>query len=228
MEWMVKPYVRYFDFGGRSRRLEFWSWTGFVAVVAGLIGVIATAGYGASPFQSPAYWLFFVTNLIPGVSVGVRRLHDTGRSGFWILISLLPIIGLVWLAVLYLLPGDRGPNRFGPDPLVGRRRSSGVLAEPSGHASVLAQLSDLAGLRERGALTESEFDRLKARLLADAPSSTPRMGTPTAVTPPAAERSSEAAKQTASSSQRRQPPAVDVPPQISSFPFSCSPFWLPA
>ena len=169
MEWMIKPYVRYFEFNGRSRRLELWSWLGFITVIGSIISCIAVYGFGTSPFYSPAYWLFYAFNLIPSLSSGVRRLHDSGRSGWWIFITLLPIAGIIWLVVLYLLPSERGANRFGPDPLIGRGSGSRVVSDPLGSVSVLDQLSELAALRERGALTEVEFDRLKARLLADTP-----------------------------------------------------------
>lgn len=173
MEWMIKPYARYFDFNGRSRRLELWAWTGFTVVVAGVLSCIAVYGFQTSPFYSPAYWLFYLLNLIPSLTAGVRRLHDTGRSGFWILICLLPLAGIVWLIVLYLLPSERGPNRFGDDPTRGAPRRSAAHPSADDRTIALEQLARLADLRDRGALSEVEFAREKVRLLGSSSDSSP-------------------------------------------------------
>lgn len=61
--------------------------------------------------------LFGLAMLIPWLAVAVRRLHDTGRSGFWLLIMFVPLIGSLVLLVFFIMSGTRGPNRFGPDPV---------------------------------------------------------------------------------------------------------------
>lgn len=65
--------------------------------------------------QAPLY-VFQVASLLPGVAVAVRRLHDTGRSGWWLLLSFLPIVGPLYLLFLYCIDGDMGANRYGPSP----------------------------------------------------------------------------------------------------------------
>lgn len=60
--------------------------------------------------------LYGLALLLPGLAVGVRRLHDTGRSGWWWLVALIPLAGVVWLIVLLALPGDEGSNQYGADP----------------------------------------------------------------------------------------------------------------
>ena len=60
--------------------------------------------------------LYSLVIFIPNLAVAVRRLHDQGKSGWWILIGLVPLIGGIWLIILYFMDGTRGPNRFGPDP----------------------------------------------------------------------------------------------------------------
>jgi uncharacterized membrane protein YhaH (DUF805 family) len=60
--------------------------------------------------------LFALAMLIPSISVGVRRLHDTDRSGWWLLLGLIPVIGAIVLIVFYLLDSQPGENRFGPNP----------------------------------------------------------------------------------------------------------------
>ena len=68
-------------------------------------------GYGAIS------GIFTLLIFIPGLAAAARRLHDTDRSGFWILISFIPLIGIIWLIVLLTFKGSEGDNRFGPDPL---------------------------------------------------------------------------------------------------------------
>ena len=77
----------------------------FLQTIFGALGIpgILLALYGSAVF-------------IPNLAVNVRRLHDQDKSGWWILISLVPLIGGIWLLVLYFIEGTRGPNRFGPDP----------------------------------------------------------------------------------------------------------------
>src|SRR5262245_29525103 len=62
------------------------------------------------------YYVYGLAVLLPGLAVAVRRLHDTARSGWWILIALVPFIGGIWLLVLMCLEGTSGPNQYGADP----------------------------------------------------------------------------------------------------------------
>ena len=73
-------------------------------------------GAGASFHGGVLTIVFWLATLVPSIAVGVRRLHDTDRSGWWLLIGLIPLAGAIVLLVFNLLEGTRGPNRFGPDP----------------------------------------------------------------------------------------------------------------
>ena len=73
-------------------------------------------GAGASYHAGVLGIIFSLATLIPGIAVGIRRLHDTDRSGWWLLIAFVPFIGALVLLVFFLLDGTSGPNRFGPDP----------------------------------------------------------------------------------------------------------------
>ncbi|AKM07845.1 DUF805 domain-containing protein [Pelagerythrobacter marensis] len=141
MHWMILPLKRYFDFSGRSRRMEFWMFTLLnVIVVAAIMALVF--GFGSperSSFDSPAgstvvysgllsgigllLPLWWLATVIPNVAVNVRRLHDRDMSGWWFLglvvVGIIPFIGLIAsiaYLVLMLLPGTPGPNRFGEDP----------------------------------------------------------------------------------------------------------------
>ncbi|HEX7709985.1 MAG TPA: DUF805 domain-containing protein [Sphingomonadaceae bacterium] len=128
MQWMFLPYKRYFDFSGRSRRMEYWMF----ALLWFIIGVIFDIGVFASMPSAEAmqagvapaglgigaviFGIFAAASLIPAIAVTVRRLHDTDRSGWWWFIQLIPLIGAIVMLVFMLLDGTPGPNRFGPDP----------------------------------------------------------------------------------------------------------------
>lgn len=128
MEWATLPLKKYADFTGRSRRKEYWSF--FLLFVAGLVvltvieGVLGLSGM-IGPY-GPLTMLFLLALLVPSLAVGVRRLHDTDKSGWWILIGLVPLIGGIILLVLYVLEGTRGPNQYGPDPKGSEGAPAGV------------------------------------------------------------------------------------------------------
>jgi len=119
MDWMLMPLRRYAQFSGRSQRKEYWMFVlGYVIVavvlniIEGILGLSGTVGGSNGPLTA----LFGLAILIPSIAVGIRRLHDTDRSGWWLLIALVPIIGAIVLLVFFVSDGTRGPNRFGPDP----------------------------------------------------------------------------------------------------------------
>ncbi|WP_257555319.1 DUF805 domain-containing protein [Sphingobium sp. CFD-2] len=134
MEWMLLPLRRYAKFSGRARPREYWMFVLFlllcyigVAMVEGILGLSTTdhwfqrgpwwAGAGYSTRGGPLTGLFALAMIIPHIAVSVRRLHDTDRSGWWLLIVFFPIIGSIVLLIFFIMSGTRGPNRFGPDPV---------------------------------------------------------------------------------------------------------------
>jgi uncharacterized membrane protein YhaH (DUF805 family) len=109
---------KYVDFTGRARRSEYWFFFLFSAL-AGLVGAILDAIFGLrSGIYSgtgPIEGLIHLALLLPSLAVGVRRLHDTGRSGWWLLIGLIPIVG--WIILLVFFVQDSQPdNKYGPNP----------------------------------------------------------------------------------------------------------------
>ena len=119
MNWYLKVLKEYANFSGRAGRKEFWLFTLFNAIFAivamildNLLGLaIRDVGYG------PIYILYILATLIPGLAVSVRRLHDIGKSGWYLLMGLLPCIGGIILLVFYATAGDPGENEYGPDPI---------------------------------------------------------------------------------------------------------------
>jgi uncharacterized membrane protein YhaH (DUF805 family) len=124
MEWYLKVMKENFsNFSGRARRKEFWMWYLFYVIVLivamildGVLGTGFEIGYGVT---SPYGWIYLIAALahvIPGLAVSVRRLHDVGKSGWFMFISLIPIIGGIWLLVLMCTDGDSSENAYGPSP----------------------------------------------------------------------------------------------------------------
>ena len=151
IDWAKRPIQKYADFGGRAPRAEYWWFTLaviiayiVVSIVENIVGLDKTVGpYG------PISILLMLGTLVPSIAVGIRRLHDTNRSGWWILLPMVPyaigfalagpaimsgsmaglgmaglffLIGLgcaVALFVFMVLPGTKGDNKYGPDPYAG-------------------------------------------------------------------------------------------------------------
>lgn len=126
MKWMIMPLLRYADFSGRSRRLEYWMFTLFMCILlfafvflAMAMGGMTTGGDEDMPLAGVWMGLLVVAFLaifIPSLAVQVRRLHDQGRSGWFILLGFIPYIGGLIMLVFMLIPGDAGANEYGPDP----------------------------------------------------------------------------------------------------------------
>lgn len=111
MEWYVKCMQNYANFEGRARRKEYWMFTLFNVIFAIAAGVLdAVTGLGFLVI------LYSLATLVPGIAVAIRRLHDIGKPGIWILIALVPFIGGIWLLILMATEGQRGENAFGSDP----------------------------------------------------------------------------------------------------------------
>lgn len=118
MNWYLEVLKKYAEFSGRARRKEYWFFALFnflIAVALGFIEMSAGLTYGEYGY-GPLSGLYALAVLIPGIAVTVRRLHDTGRSGWWILIGLVPIIGWIVLLVFMFLDSQPGDNDHGPNP----------------------------------------------------------------------------------------------------------------
>jgi uncharacterized membrane protein YhaH (DUF805 family) len=120
MNWYLEVLKKYAEFNGRARRKEYWMFFLISTVISIILAVIDSftgtiseeAGLGL--FSG----IYALAVLIPGLSVTVRRLHDTDRSGWWILIGLIPIIGGIALLIFMVLDSTPGGNQYGPNPKV--------------------------------------------------------------------------------------------------------------
>lgn len=118
MNWYLLVLKKYADFSGRSRRKEYWMFILFhivfivaATVLDSLLGLsFEGLGFGV------IYIFYALAVLIPGLAACVRRLHDIGKSGWMILISLIPIVGGIWLLVLLATEGQPSTNEYGPSP----------------------------------------------------------------------------------------------------------------
>ena len=118
MKWYLQVLRKYADFKGRARRKEYWMFVLFkfifsiVAMILDNILGTAMEGVGYGLF----YILYALAVFIPSLAVSVRRLHDVGKSGWMLLVGLIPIIGAIWLLVLMVTDSKPGENKYGPNP----------------------------------------------------------------------------------------------------------------
>ena len=120
MNWYIGVLKKYAIFEGRARRKEYWYFILFsliisivLTVVDGVIGTLST-GTGMGTLSG----IYALGVLIPTIAVGIRRLHDTNRSGWWLLISLVPVIGAIVLIVFMASAGNPEPNKYGANPIL--------------------------------------------------------------------------------------------------------------
>lgn len=119
IEWYKKVvFENYANFSGRARRSEYWYYTLASVIISIILSTLdkvtnLTFGFADSGILSSIYSLLV---FLPGLGVMVRRLHDVGKSGWFFLIVLLPIAGVIWLLIVLCTEGDSGTNAYGPDP----------------------------------------------------------------------------------------------------------------
>ena len=124
---MLQPLRRYAEFHGRASRLEYWSFSFFIlgsvvatglliGTIGNVLGLSVAEGSAINGVGTGVIGLFLLGTRVPSLAVTVRRLHDQGRSGGFLLLMLIPGVGAFILMVLMLLPGESAGNRYGPPP----------------------------------------------------------------------------------------------------------------
>jgi uncharacterized membrane protein YhaH (DUF805 family) len=130
MKYVSEVFKKYAVFSGRATRAEYWYFSLFVSLVILALTIIQKALGGSYSIINVSGDSFFILVnifyfieiifdlivLIPGFTVGIRRLHDVGKSGWWTLLVLLPIIGWIWLLILAVTDSAPGTNKYGPNP----------------------------------------------------------------------------------------------------------------
>ena len=102
------------DFNGRARRKEYWMFFLCNFVVSLVLGIVM--GLISETAANVVNILYSLVLLLPGLSIGVRRLHDTGKSGWSLLLALIPIVGPIILLVFFCTDSQPGSNEYGPNP----------------------------------------------------------------------------------------------------------------
>ena len=112
MNWYIDVLKKYVEFTGRARRMEYWMFFLINFIITIAIAVIEAA------VGSPGilHLIYALAVFLPALGVAVRRLHDTGRTGWWLLILLIPVIGPIVILVFFVLDSDEGDNMYGPNP----------------------------------------------------------------------------------------------------------------
>ena len=111
LNWYLNPLKKYVQFDGRASVKEFWMFflcNFIVELIIGFIqGILDISILGG---------IYSLAILLPSLALAIRRLHDQSKAGWWILVSLIPLIGWIWYIVLMCLSGTVGPNQYGEDP----------------------------------------------------------------------------------------------------------------
>lgn len=115
MNWYLEVLQKYAQFTGRARRMEYWMFTLFNAIIIAAFAFLVVFLDKAGTIPMLLLIVYCVAVIVPAIAVAFRRLHDTGRSGWWLLLSIVPFGGIV-LLVFNLLPGEAGENAYGPNP----------------------------------------------------------------------------------------------------------------
>lgn len=118
MNWYLMVLKKYAQFSGRSRRKEYWMFSLFNCIIClplYVLGLVFHEDAIGSIFIG-LYCIYALAILVPGLAVSVRRLHDISKSGWWILIAFVPIVGGLILLVFMCLDSVPGANEYGPNP----------------------------------------------------------------------------------------------------------------
>lgn len=114
MNWYIEVLKKYAVFTGRARRKEYWMFVLFNFIISLVLSYIARLAGGSNIIG----YIYSLAVFVPSVAVGVRRLHDTNRTGWWLLIMFLPLIGAIVIIVFMVLDSDDVKNQYGENPKI--------------------------------------------------------------------------------------------------------------
>lgn len=113
---------KFADFSGRARRREYWTFALVNCLIAMLLLILGLAFGEDSPASNIMVTIFYLIMLVPNLSVSVRRLHDIGKSGWYMFLSLIPLIGGLILLIWSLMDSEPGENQYGKNPKEGKEQ----------------------------------------------------------------------------------------------------------
>lgn len=124
IEWYKKVvFENYSNFKGRARRSEYWYFAlanGLISILFIIIGAVIGGVLGDAItgliIGYVLFGLYTLATLLPTLAVIARRLHDVGKSGWFYLVAFIPVVGGIWILILFCTEGNHGPNQYGPDP----------------------------------------------------------------------------------------------------------------
>lgn len=117
MNWYLAVLKKYAVFSGRATRSEYWYFALFNIIVSVVLALVdSLIGTGGSESLGILSGLYSLAVLLPSLGVAIRRLHDTDRTGWWLLIGLVPLIGIIVLLVFFIQDSQPGDNKYGPNP----------------------------------------------------------------------------------------------------------------
>ena len=118
MNWYLGVLKKYAEFGGRAQKAEYWFFFLFTILVSVGLGIIdrITGSFMPQVGMGLLGVLYSLAVFIPTLAVSIRRLHDTGRSGWWLLIGLIPLVGVIVLIIFMVQDSNPGENQYGPNP----------------------------------------------------------------------------------------------------------------
>jgi len=117
MSWYLQVLKKYAVFSGRARRKEYWYFFLFNTIIGFVLSFIeGLTSIAAGTDYSVLAGIYSLAVLLPSIGVSIRRLHDTGRSGWWLFINLIPLIGAIILLIFMVSDSQAGTNQYGPSP----------------------------------------------------------------------------------------------------------------
>jgi len=160
MKWFIKCLKHYADFSGRAQRKEYWMFALFSIIFLFAWLVLSSGlsvGRGEQGQQSAitiAWWTYILALFIPSLAVGVRRLHDIGKSSWWMLLALIPIIGWLVLFIFFVINSEWGSNKYGDNPK-GMENNENSPTKPLSDYSTIENTVD----NDKSGLTPEDFER---------------------------------------------------------------------
>ena len=160
MNWYLTVLKKYATFSGRAQRSEFWYFILFSTIASLVLGVLDGIFGTFNPESGFGLLggIYSLAVIVPTLAVGARRLHDIGKSGWWQLIMLIPLVGII-LLIVWWATDSKEDNQYGKNP------KKSLKANNIATDNTIENIEKLASLKEKGILTEEEFRAKKQELL---------------------------------------------------------------